>query len=325
MKRNVIWYALCGDALGVPVEFKDRSTLLPVAGYRGFGTHNQPPGTWSDDGQMILATCSALINSRKTKTCAVMRSAEAFVLWRYDGAYTPFGDIFDIGFTTDRAIKQLREVFLQSQMTPGQSAHNLPIAKLLVCGNRDPDAQANGSLMRIAPVVLWYAEHPREARVRAITQIGSITHGSRICNEACVLYGEIMYEALTSDVSAIECVKRAVDTCVNEGALKSPVFSRITGNRPLWNQHLMEVKTSGWVVHALEAAIWAFVKAERQNDAISALLSIINLGDDSDTAGCIAGGLLGTRWKLSSQFRRGLQRYEYVSRLIRKTFVEPEI
>jgi ADP-ribosylglycohydrolase len=47
-----LWGSLVGDALGVPVEFKDRATVQadPVAGMREYGTHRQPKGTWSDDG-----------------------------------------------------------------------------------------------------------------------------------------------------------------------------------------------------------------------------------------------------------------------------------
>lgn len=60
INRNFIKDALLGvatgDALGVPVEFLSRSTILqePVTGMRGFGTHHQPPGTWSDDSSLTF-------------------------------------------------------------------------------------------------------------------------------------------------------------------------------------------------------------------------------------------------------------------------------
>ena len=47
-----------GDALGVPVEFKSRAELKanPVTDMIGYGTHNQPAGSWSDDSSMAIAT-----------------------------------------------------------------------------------------------------------------------------------------------------------------------------------------------------------------------------------------------------------------------------
>ena len=54
--------AVVGDALGVPVEFKSREALRksPVVDMMGYGTYDQPPGTWSDDSSMILATLARL-------------------------------------------------------------------------------------------------------------------------------------------------------------------------------------------------------------------------------------------------------------------------
>ena len=56
---------LCvADALGVPVEFEDRDSLLknPVVSMRGYGTYNQPAGTWSDDSSMTLCLLDSLSN-----------------------------------------------------------------------------------------------------------------------------------------------------------------------------------------------------------------------------------------------------------------------
>ena len=52
-----------GDALGVPVEFQSREELRknPVTDMRGYGTYNQPPGTWSDDTSLTLCLMDNLI------------------------------------------------------------------------------------------------------------------------------------------------------------------------------------------------------------------------------------------------------------------------
>ena len=58
-----LWGSLIGDALGVPVEFKDRATVQadPVKEMRGFGSHRQPPGTWSDDSSLLLCSADSLV------------------------------------------------------------------------------------------------------------------------------------------------------------------------------------------------------------------------------------------------------------------------
>ena len=59
---NAITGACVADALGVPVEFKNRETLskAPVTYMRSYGTHNQKAGTWSDDTSMTLCLIDSL-------------------------------------------------------------------------------------------------------------------------------------------------------------------------------------------------------------------------------------------------------------------------
>ena len=53
---NTLYGAIVADALGVPVEFKDRDYLKqnPVTDMIGYGTYNLPKGSWSDDSSMML-------------------------------------------------------------------------------------------------------------------------------------------------------------------------------------------------------------------------------------------------------------------------------
>ena len=90
-----LWGSLVGDALGVPVEFKNRATLQadPVKDMREFGTHHQPRGTWSDDGAMILCTTDSLVNHEFDTADMGQR----FVRWMKEGLWTANGDVFDVG------------------------------------------------------------------------------------------------------------------------------------------------------------------------------------------------------------------------------------
>ena len=64
--RGALLGALVGDAIGVPYEFEAPRHPKEVV-LKGFGTHSQPPGTWSDDGALLL--CSALSFAEKKEFC----------------------------------------------------------------------------------------------------------------------------------------------------------------------------------------------------------------------------------------------------------------
>ena len=84
---------IVGDALGVPFEFKERDTFK-VTGMTGYGTHNQPAGTWSDDSSMTLATLDSFIKKDKIDLNNIMNK---FLAWFKDNEYCPYGECFDIG------------------------------------------------------------------------------------------------------------------------------------------------------------------------------------------------------------------------------------
>ena len=116
-----LWGSLVGDALGVPVEFIDRATvqLNPVNSMREFGTHNQPRGTWSDDGAMILCTTDSLQNHE----FSLADMGDRFVRWMNDGLWTANGDVFDVGATTSAALRRIVKG-IPADQAGGQSEDN---------------------------------------------------------------------------------------------------------------------------------------------------------------------------------------------------------
>ena len=66
--RSAMFGHAIADAMGVPVEFSTRSQRRcdPVTGYRGYGAHDVPAGTWSDDTSMALATIDSLAHGLDT-------------------------------------------------------------------------------------------------------------------------------------------------------------------------------------------------------------------------------------------------------------------
>ena len=154
-----------GDALGVPFEFKRRDTY-ECTDMVGFGTHDQPVGTWSDDTSMTLAT----LKSIKTNSKAILPQdiRKNFLLWMRDAEFTAGGEMFDIGNGTYSAL---------SSGVPGTSEFT----------------NGNGSLMRILPLAFV---NSTDEEVR---EVSSITHANRISKEACVIYIHVAKRLLAGE------------------------------------------------------------------------------------------------------------------------------
>ena len=263
-----------GDALGVPYEFKKRGTFLckDMVGYK---THHQPKGTWSDDTSMVLATLDSLkSNDGKIVPTDMF---ERFNRWLQNSDYTPFGEVFDAGIATCKALKTGKP----------QS------------GEYD---NGSGSLMRILPLAFVPCT---EDEIRAVS---AITHGHRISMDACVIYVHVVRRLLAG-----ENINEIIPTLQYDKP-----FDRLHRIDQLSAQ---EIKSSGYVVDTLEAALWAVShksnEAGKEKSFRKDLLDAVNLGSDTDTVGAVAGGLAGiiyglddmTDWVEALQNRQELERY----------------
>ncbi|MEO8353877.1 MAG: ADP-ribosylglycohydrolase family protein, partial [Chthoniobacteraceae bacterium] len=157
-KLGALWGSLVGDALGVPVEFLSREAVRknPVHGMRGFGTHNQPPGTWSDDSSLLLCTVESLAHRGGFDATDL---GQRFVRWESEGHWTPHGRVFDIGIATSQALSRLA-----MGTAPEQS------------GGSDEYSNGNGSLMRIAPIALWFDNLPPNDLAATVHRASALTH-----------------------------------------------------------------------------------------------------------------------------------------------------
>ncbi len=273
LKGGIIGACL-GDALGVPVEFKSRQFLQqnPVHDLIGYGTYNQPPGTWSDDSSMTFCTIDSLSSGYNLKNIA-----NNFIKWRYESFWTPYGIVFDIGISTTKAI-----IKLNTSKSP-QSA-----------GNNEENSNGNGSLMRILPLVFYFDANKTENRFKIISDVSSITHAHIRSILSCYIYTEFA-RLLSSGMDKFEAYKQTIadlkpflkENCTNLSELKS--FDRVlNGKISLLSEN--QISTSGYVIDSLEASFWAFLNAGSYSDAV---LKAVNLGGDTDTTASITGGLAG--------------------------------
>ena len=269
--RAAILGAAVGDALGVPVEFQGRQERVqdPVTGMRAFGTHHQPAGTWSDDTSMILATMSGLLDAGQFDPEAVM---EQFSLWRYEGKYTPHGNVFDIGNATGAAIRRYRSG-----------------VAVLDCGGDGEMSNGNGSLMRILPVALGFATDPD--LIEKASTLSRLTHAHERSRFCCAYYCLVVSEILHGSTlrKASQFAWEVMDERWQFSDSERVHFDRLHPD-DLFARNEEQIGSSGHVIDTLEAALW--VNARHTNYA-DAVLHVVNLGDDTDTTGCVAGGIAG--------------------------------
>ena len=279
--RNILIGASVGDALGVPVEFRSRHELKsnPVTDIIGHGTYNKPAGTFSDDSSMMFCLAESL-----TKGFDVTDIAENFQKWMHEGFWTADGDVFDVGITTRKAINRLRIV--DNPIDAGST------------GEMD---NGNGSLMRILPLAIYAKDLSIDERCEAVKQVSSITHAHQRSILACIYYIEFALNIMESETIEEAYLNTNFWLKIyleenDEYQSETTFFSRILDGDLI---HLSEndIKSTGYVIDSLEASIWCLLHSNSYEECI---LKAINLGDDTDTIACIAGGIAGIFYDASS-------------------------
>jgi ADP-ribosyl-[dinitrogen reductase] hydrolase len=297
---GALWGALVGDALGVPVEFQDRETLKknPVTGMRGFGTHRQPAGTWSDDSSLLLCTVDSLAACGKFDPEDL---GKRFVRWERDSYWTPHGAVFDIGIATSQAISRL------ARRTPPEQA-----------GGADVQSNGNGSLMRILPIALWLRASPADELGVIAQRASSLTHRHPRSQMACGLYCLLVREMLTGTAPA-DALRTALQAF---GRLydQPPFLAERRHFQMLERGNLegsaeRDIASSGYVIHTLTASIWCLLTAASFEETV---LKAVNLGSDTDTTGTVSGGLAGALYGLPSipaEWKNRLARHDEIASL----------
>jgi len=277
-----LWGVAIGDALGVPVEFcsrKDRDRD-PVTDFRGYGMHNQRPGTWSDDTSLTLCTIDTLLHSGEDLEAL----GQSFVRWLNAEIWTPCGKVFDVGNATADAIRRL--------------ARGVPP---LQAGRDDELSNGNGSLMRILPVAIWFADRQTSDIVEAAHQFSALTHRHPRAQVGCAIFCLVARRLLVGidTVSAIDGGWEEAHRHYNANPFASELraYSRIASASNLKKLKLDEIRGSGYVVDALEASLWCLLNSENFEEAV---LRAVNLGEDTDTTGAITGALAGVRYGLDA-------------------------
>ena len=299
--KSVILGHAVADALGVPVEFCDRAELdaSPLTDMVGFGTYPYPAGCWSDDTSMSLAALDSLALGRVDFDDIMQK----FCNWYYKDAYTPTGELFDVGNTCSFAI----ENYFKGGLAPTE------------CGLSGERSNGNGSLMRIHPFVLFAFVKGLsiDEEIALIHQASSLTHAHEISLLGCGIYAFILSALLKKpDKSAVlDALAEAKAYYADEKALS--VYLRLFEG-DFAKTDRASIKSGGYVVDTLEAAVWCLLNTDSYRDCV---LSAANLGDDTDTVAAIAGGLAGALYGLNAipkEWLSTLKRTDYIEELCEK-------
>src|SRR5262245_40869240 len=266
--RGAIVGLAAGDALGTTLEFKPPGTFEPITDIVGGGPFNLEPGQWTDDTSMALCLAESLVECNGFDP---IDQLSRYLRWKREGHHSSTGRCFDIGGTVLEALATFER-------------YGEPWS-----GSTDQFSAGNGSLMRLAPVPLFFAGDPESAIARAADS-SRTTHGAWEAIDACRYFAALIVGAVQGRTKE---------------ELLAPLFTPVEG---LWDREPLapkiheiasgsfatrnppEIRGIGYVVASLEAALWAFARSTSFEEG--ALLAV-NLGDDADTTGAVYGQIAG--------------------------------
>lgn len=300
--------AAIADALGVPVEFSSRAARQgdPVTDFRGYGTWNQPPGTWSDDSSLLFCLAESLA-AQGPMGFDLGAIARNLARWRTEAHWAARGEVFDIGGTTEVALGRVA-----AGISPERS------------GETADRSNGNGSLMRILPMVFVARHWERAVWGDRVRRVSAITHAHPRSQLACELYVAIGLRLLAGedrDLARIDAFRELGDRLGTPGdeltqtlAVEWPHFQRL-GDPSFKDLAESEITSGGYVLHTLEAALWCLLRSE---DYCEAALMAVNLGGDTDTTACVTGGLAGLTFgdrAIPPDWKTAIARHEDIAQL----------
>ncbi|QXP84750.1 ADP-ribosylglycohydrolase family protein [Methylococcus sp. Mc7] len=274
-RRNVIagglYGLLIGDAVGRCYEFKPAADLpppeaiamRPPSGYPATYPF-VPAGTWTDDGAQALALLDSLLECGRLD---LEDFGARLLAWCDEGAYTPDGQVFDIGMQTARAFSRMRA--------------GIPAAR---AGDAHEHANGNGALMRVLPLALWHRGADAEL-VRLAIEQGRPTHGHPRSGVACATYCLLARRLLQGETAEVETLADGLGEFLD-------ATERSELDRLMTAPERAHPAGTGYVVDTF----WSALRALEASSYDAVIRAAVGFGNDTDTTACIAGGLAGIRF-----------------------------
>jgi ADP-ribosyl-[dinitrogen reductase] hydrolase len=273
--KGSIYGMAIGDALGAPVEFNHRGTFEPVHDFEdgAFGGLLSA-GDWTDDTSMALCLGTSLIKQEKFDAKDQM---ERYAKWYKEGYMSVIDHCFDIGNTTRKALEEFDS---NDRSDP-------------FMGSTHPRSAGNGSLMRLCPVPIFFRDDI-ELAGNFSAESSKTTHAAEETVEACRVYGRMIAAAVNELINPEDFKSknsRNILQLLFQDIIDSlPDKVRAIVNGSYIDKQEEEILSSGYVIHSMEAALWAIANSNSFQEGV---LKAVNLGDDADTVAAIYGQLAG--------------------------------
>lgn len=261
--RGVAVGAAVGDALGMPLEF---GPAIPADRLvRTMQAGRLPAGAFTDDTEMALALADSLLERRPLDADNL---AQHLVAWYHAGPP-------DIGNQTRAVLGRIaRGATWRAAVEAVQRAA--------------PGSAGNGSVMRCWPVALAHWDDLDRLLADSWLQ-SQVTHAHPDCVAGCAFVNAAIYH-LVHGVPANEAVAQALDDARTPAGLRRVIEAAPAKSRG-------ELPNTGWVRHTLESAVWGLLTTDSFEEAV---VQVVNLGDDADTAGAVVGALAGAAYGLGA-------------------------
>lgn len=289
-----------GDALGVHLEFTQKGKFTPITTYTEGNPYGIPLGYWTDDTSMALCMADSLIEKKEFNADDIMKK---FCDWQRKGYRSSTGKCFDIGNTT-------RTALMEYWRNPSGGPFR---------GSDDVLAAGNGSIMRLAPIPIFYHNDKTISIIKSAYS-SKITHANIECVVSCKLMSEILYNIFNEIDWYIKQSSGQVliNTELPEsGQLPKNIINIIEGS---FTRNTDQINGSGYVIASLEASLHCLYNTKNFNDAV---LMAVNLGEDADTTGAVTGQLAGALYGYDSipqHLKDGLYQHEMIVELAEKLY-----
>ncbi|KAK6528260.1 hypothetical protein TWF281_009507 [Arthrobotrys megalospora] len=304
--KGAIFGTAVADALGGPVEFSRRGSFPKVTDYQANLNFRLPPGAWTDDTSMTLCLAQSLID---TKTFSPASQLQNYIAWYDSGYLSSTGHCFDIGNLTRLTLSFWGKHIPVKNFSSSKNISNLPSDEVIERLQKELNKHyaraaycGNGSLMRTVPIGLFYHSSPEEEIIKFSHSASQLTHPYHTNGEACAAYNLLVAYTLSSASStgrtpSKQALFEKFKAFEFEDKSLKDRFAVYESLDDFENREEQLISSSGYVVHSLEAALWAFFTTD---DWAEGALKVVNLGDDADTVGAIYGGLAGAYYGLEA-------------------------
>lgn len=281
---------IIGDALGAAFEFKKRDSFEKITDMQSGGAHGLKAGFWTDDSSMALCLAQSLIET----DFDLIDQLDKYLSWYQDGYLSSTEKAFGIGANTAKSI----EYFKKNGKLPPESDR----------------AAGNGSLMRLAPVAIYFRDDFEQA-VEFSGKSSLSTHNNLMAVDSCKYFGGLLQQFINSRIEMDAFKTKVIKDTAVDLELDERVIKAVNG---AFNKKREEIKSDGFVINSLEAGLWSFINSNNFKEAV---LNAVNLGNDTDTIGAITGQIAGAYYGFNSIPDKWITKLAKFS-LIEKTIVK---